>query len=500
MAQSPKDLQRVAIYLRKSRADLEAEARGEGETLSKHRRELFEFARRQNFAIADIYEELVSGERILDRPEVQKLLHGVSEGRYRAVLCMDVDRIGRGNKIDQGLIQEAFQGSKTLIITPRKTYDLQDETDEEFLDFESFLAHRELKIISRRMQRGRRQSVSAGKSISSRPPFGYRREAKKLVPDPETAPWVQRMYEWAAAGWGRMRIARELNDMGIPSPRGGTWEHSTVHHILTNPAYIGHLRWDYFRRRKADGHLKKTKQPLEVQTWARNAHEPIVSEELFQCVQGTQRHAPVGVKKPLANPFAGLIRCAECGKPLQRIVHPPKSPRLQCKTYRCPTRSARLQDVEQAVLAALQDRIPSVHSEADRSKDHAQRLQSALLALSSAQKSLTLAESQRARLHDLLEQGAYDIDTFVERSRLLSTRIEELRMRRAALQADAERLQHTPAVSAEAVQAVLDSYAQTPTAEKKNKLLREVVESIVYRRDRGGPEPTPLSVEIFLRI
>lgn len=62
------------IYLRKSRADQEAELRGEGETLARHEKALLELARRQHLPIADIYREVVSGETIASRPMMQQLL------------------------------------------------------------------------------------------------------------------------------------------------------------------------------------------------------------------------------------------------------------------------------------------------------------------------------------------------------------------------------------------------------------------------------------------
>ncbi|MFH5796928.1 recombinase family protein, partial [Clostridium perfringens] len=79
-----------------------------------------------------------------------------------------------GNMQDQGLILETLKKSKTKIITPRKTYDLTNEFDEEYSEFEAFMARKELKLITRRMQRGRIKSVEEGKFIASKPPYGYK--------------------------------------------------------------------------------------------------------------------------------------------------------------------------------------------------------------------------------------------------------------------------------------------------------------------------------------
>ena len=149
----------TVIYLRKSRADEEAEKQGEYETLAKHKSTLLKIAKEKKLNILEIKEELVSGESISNRPKMIELLSEVEKGMYDAVLVMDIDRLGRGNMQDQGLILSTFKKSNTKIITPRKVYDLNNEFDEEYSEFEAFMARKELKLITRRMQRGRIKSV-----------------------------------------------------------------------------------------------------------------------------------------------------------------------------------------------------------------------------------------------------------------------------------------------------------------------------------------------------
>ena len=60
-----------AIYIRKSRADFEAEQRGEGETLARHRSTLIELAAHRGYNVSKIYEEVASGDTISSRPEMQ---------------------------------------------------------------------------------------------------------------------------------------------------------------------------------------------------------------------------------------------------------------------------------------------------------------------------------------------------------------------------------------------------------------------------------------------
>ncbi|MDI3311930.1 MAG: recombinase family protein, partial [Thermoanaerobacterium sp.] len=88
----------VCIYLRKSRADEEIEKElGQGETLAKHRKTLLKFAKEKNLNVVKIYEEIASGESLIHRPAMLELLKEVEQGMYDAVLCMDLQRLGRGN-------------------------------------------------------------------------------------------------------------------------------------------------------------------------------------------------------------------------------------------------------------------------------------------------------------------------------------------------------------------------------------------------------------------
>lgn len=121
------------MYLRKSRADIEAEAHGEGETLLRHERALLELARKQKIDIKEIYREVVSGETIEARPEMQRLLEDVSQSKWTGVLVMEIERLARGDTVDQGSVAKTFKYSGTKIITPSKAYDPNDEFDEEYL-------------------------------------------------------------------------------------------------------------------------------------------------------------------------------------------------------------------------------------------------------------------------------------------------------------------------------------------------------------------------------
>lgn len=164
-------MRQYVIYLRKSRADEEAEQRGEGETLARHEKALLELAKRLNLPIQKIYREVVSGETIAARPQMQKLLAEVGQGIWSGVLVMEIERLARGDTMDQGLVAQTFQFSGTKIITPAKTYDPNNEFDEEYFEFGLFMSRREYKTINRRLQAGGPHPLRRANLLETVPPM-----------------------------------------------------------------------------------------------------------------------------------------------------------------------------------------------------------------------------------------------------------------------------------------------------------------------------------------
>lgn len=513
MSSFPTGLQHVALYLRKSRADLEAEAHGEGETLSKHRKALFSLAKKFLYTIEDVFEELVSGERIIDRPEIQKLLQNVQGGKYDAVLCMDVDRLGRGNMIDQGLIQEAFKASQTLIITPRKVYDLDDEHDEEWTEFEAFMARRELKIITRRMQRGRRMSAQDGKSITKSPPFGYLRDENfRLHPNSETAHIVKRIFEWQSEGYGIVRIANRLTDMRIPSPTGLTWGRTTVRNILNNEVYLGKIIWGKNKFTKAAPRTY-TKTPLPRDRWivVENAHEPLITEELWEKAQRMKAQMTAHVKQDLTlkNPFAGVLRCKECGKTMRlqtrtTRAHGRGQDTLKCMTHSCDARQTLLRIVEERILYDVEVMMQNApKTDVQRKREVRDNLEVAKRKLTVIEGELKKLQVQKGNLFDLLEQSVYTVEVFMERSKAIADREsaldEELKQVKEEIQAHesnaASQHEIIPSLSK-----MIKEYGRAKDILTKNKILKSVFDHIDYARRKEWDKDRGCELDYYFRV
>lgn len=299
------------MYLRKSRADVEAEARGEGETLSRHQNMLLELAKRQKLNVVKIYKEIVSGDSIAARPQMQALLSDVNEGRYAGVLVVEIERLARGDTIDQGIVAQAFRESSTKIITPTKTYDPDNEFDEEYFEFSLFMSRREYKTIKRRMQAGRLASIKEGNYIGTTAPYGYRKinpepKVHTLEPVPHEAEIVKLIYRLYLDGHGAKYIANELNRMGISPQKSRLWEPPSIKKILANPLYCGKVGW----KTKSNG-----------DTLYQGLHEAIISEEVFSAVQLKREKNPAAQLHPndtLMNYYHGIMYCENCGHQIGR--------------------------------------------------------------------------------------------------------------------------------------------------------------------------------------
>lgn len=369
-------LENVCIYLRKSRADREAEARGEGETLARHERILLDLARSRNYNVGAIYREIVSGETISARPVMQQLLREVEAGSWDGVLVVEVERLARGDTIDQGVVSRAFQFSDTKIITPTKIYDPDNEFDEEYFEFGLFMSRREYKTIKRRLNAGRISSVKEGKYCGSRPPYGYERVKLRgekgftLQPVPEQAEVIKMIYSlYSGASGDRIgvsKIVRKLNDMGIKSPSGKDWVPISVQDVLANPVYAGMIRWNGRKTVRAiqDGVVTQSRPRSKEDDILLfpGRHPAIVSKEMYDSVQQIRKKnppRPISIKNTIKNPLAGIVYCSKCGRAMVRRPYQKRGQddTLMCSYTSCPTVSSKLSLVERAVLNGIQDLV-----------------------------------------------------------------------------------------------------------------------------------------------
>lgn len=504
----------IYIYLRKSRKDLEEEKKASelGETfdtLERHRNNLLTVAKKESHNILHIYEEVVSGESVTERPEIQEMLRELETSIVDGVLVMDLDRLGRGDMLDQGLLDRAFRYSGTKILTPSEVYDPESETWELVFGIKSLVAREELKAITRRMQRGRVASAGEGKSITKVPPYGYKRnEDLKLEPDIETAWVVKKIFEMMSAGHGRQAVAQELDRLGIkpPNKKRDAWSPSSITAIIKNEAYIGNIVWGQVKHVKRNGKYKKIKQPRSKWTIKENAHDPLVSQELFESANlaHSGRWRPShNISKGLSNPLAGILKCEVCG---YSMLYQPRPTRpndtIRCVQPSCKgiQKGSAFNIVEQRLLeglATMAKRIDeSIKNDEPSDINDAPYKQ---LLIDKKQCEVDELLVQKSKLHDLLERGVYDIDTFMDRQQNISKRIdglqEEIRGIQNEIQKEELRKNSTDDFLPQ-LKSVLESYNDADI-ERKNALLKTVLVKATYLRKKEWTKPDEFVLQLY---
>ena len=504
------------IYLRKSRKDRELELQtGNFDTLQRHRDTLLALARQRGYAIAHIYEEVVSGDTVAERPEMQKLLAAVETGEYAGVLVMEIPRLARGNTRDQGMVAETFQYSHTRIITPDKVYDPADEADEEYFEFGLFMSRREYKAINRRLQRGRMASLTEGKYIAGTAPYGYRRvriphqRGFTLEIVPEAAETVREIFRLYTVGApqpdgttepvGSYGIANLLNAQGVLSPGGVKWTASAVRDILKNPTYAGYIRWSYRpdKKQMVDGTVMVTHPVNQDANLRKGLHPAIISESTWtaaKAAMASRSHPPVPSRKRISNPLAGLLRCSVCGRSLVQLPQGSHgAPMVMCPTAKCPTMGSRRDVVEAALLDSLRTWLKAyqldLESACSSPAETQDAVQHAALQIARLQKNLDTLNQQRGKLCDFLEQGIYSQDVFLERSRVLASRIVQAEAQLETLSGHLDTLRQSHDAQRDLfphIQNILDIYDMLETPAEKNALLKSVLHHAVYSKSTGG--------------
>lgn len=487
----------AAMYLRKSRAEELTDTTEE--VLKRHRSILDELARKHGVVVEAVYEEVVSGENIAKRPEMQRLLAAVAQQKYKAVLCMDIDRLGRGNMSDQGTLLEAFQQSGTLIVTPDKIYDLNDDVDEELTEFKAFFARREWKAIRKRMRRGLMQTIEAGGYIANEP-YGYSKTRVGKPPNdlptleivPEEAKFIEHIYSRYISGVGAHIIAQELNAMGSHPRRGAEWNRNTVRQILRNPTYKGYVAWNrikHFKPGSLPGLDKNCIKYMPPDEWllVKGLHPAIISEEDWQRAQNVRLSRQVtGARYDghAKNEFAGLIICGNCGRKMQKQAPRDDPARLLCPYKGCMP-GTPFAYVEDAVICSIRDRLTRLRLEAQSSAEKVNPADLELLAGIDRQR--TKIEGRRPRMYAMLEDGIYDIATFRARMQAADEELAKLDRQRAEVAAriDLQRSQDL-IKAADELQNVLDMWGDSD-AEERNRLLKGVLKKITYRKTPHAP-------------
>lgn len=321
----------AAIYCRLSQDDGQT---GESGSIRTQKTLLTQYCTDHHIAIGGYYcDDGWSGTNF-DRPDFRRMLDDIEAGKINTV--KDLSRFGR-EYAQMGLyIEHYFEEKGIRFISVTENVDTKSGVDNLMLPFTNVINSFYARQASTKTKAAHRARAKAGMYLGSHAPFGYVKDPNDrhhLIIDPPAADIVRQLFQMFADGIGYVRMTKILRERKILNPiayfnqnnpdyykrdywrKPFDWHATSIRAILLNEAYIGQV---VFGKTKTKGFFDKTRINAPEEEWiiVDNAHEPIVSRELWdtvhQLMQGRRRENSNGeIQK-----FAGLVKCSTCGSSL----------------------------------------------------------------------------------------------------------------------------------------------------------------------------------------
>jgi DNA invertase Pin-like site-specific DNA recombinase len=321
----------TALYCRLSHED---ELAGESNSISNQKDILKKYADEHGFFNTQYYIDDGYSGVDFERPDFKRMIDDVDNGRIGVIITKDLSRLGR-NHLHVGLYtEEYFPKNNVRYIAINDNVDTANPNSSgtDMAAFYNIFNEFHVKETSKKIRATWRIKAQRGERVASRPAYGYMKNPdnpKQIIPNPETAPVVKRIFQMCAEGMGPSYIARVLENDKIYTPtmyefkRTGTrltglneelpysWSAQTITDMFENVIYLGHTLNLKTENISYKDHRKRIR-PKDQQVMIENTHEAIVSQETWDIVHklrdGKRRRTKSGYKSI----FAGILFCADC--------------------------------------------------------------------------------------------------------------------------------------------------------------------------------------------
>ena len=446
-------------------------------------KEIRKYAKTHDMILPDEFvfaDEGISGRRSDKRPEFQRMI-GTAKIRpkpFDVILLWKFSRFAR-NREDSIVYKSMLRkqcGIEVISISEQLSEDKTSILIEALI--EAMDEYYSLNLAEE-VKRGMSEKFSRG-GVVSQPPFGYRMQDGIFAPDEEAAPIVQMIFRDYLDGTPVRTIAQKLNELGIKSRHGNSWENRTVEYLLTNPVYIGKLR----RSKTGD----RSDRYHENDELVDGQHKPIITPEMFDAVQARRADTKKMYKKyarcgqRVQFMLKGLVRCDRCGGTL---VMSSSNKSLQCHNYargKCKvSHSISIAKLNALVLDKLREDLSNPQFLAALKMSKPAAADSPFPAL------IAREEKKLDRIRQAFEAGIDTLEEYKANKKRITDSIESLRMQQEAA---------SPLTDADDLQAFtgrlcasLDTLSDPCASELlKNMTLRAIIEQIIFVKPSGRIE------------
>lgn len=293
---------KTGIYIRVS---TEEQAK-DGFSIHAQKEKLTKYADLNDWDVYDFYiDDGISGKNISDRPEAKRLLKNIEEQKISNVLIYKLDRLTRSMK-DLIYLIDFFESQNCSFNSQTEKIDTSNAVGRMFVKIIGIFAEFERENLAERVSFGYEQKTREGNYTNTNGVYGYDYiiGKKKLEINDFEKDLVNKIFELYLEGMSYYKIAEKLDNLGVPTKRGGHWASATIKSIINNPLYIGKVRYGVNNK-----HKSFEVSGLDIPT--------IISKELWNKVHNiiktrkkySQRRFPSD-----SSYFFHIIKCARCGE------------------------------------------------------------------------------------------------------------------------------------------------------------------------------------------
>ena len=264
---------------------------------------LKQFAESNSIAIYDYYVDDGYSGTNFERPSFKKMITDIENGKINCVITKDLSRLGR-NYLQSGAYIEMYFPQKNIrYIAITDGIDTLNSNQNDIMPFKNILNEMYAKDTSKKVKSAIQSRMREGTYIGSKAPFGYLKDPdnkRRLIIDEKTKPIIELIYKLCLEGKGTQLISQELMKRKIPRPSAFVenaeklyglteenkyqWSHRMVLNVLRDPVYCGNMA----RNKRPTLSFKNSKRmyiPKSDYIYAKDTHEGIVSEEIWEQVQ-----------------------------------------------------------------------------------------------------------------------------------------------------------------------------------------------------------------------
>ena len=500
---------RLALYTRVSTI----EQSEEGYSIDEQERLLMSWAEKNNYEVYKCYSDRgISGKDIKNRPALKELLKDAEEKKFDMVISWKINRISR-KLADVLKIVDILEKNDITFKSYSEPFETDTPAGKMQFQMMALIGEFERGTIAQNVKMGMCAKAKAGEWCGGRV-LGYdlipvenqegaKRRKTKLTINEIEARSVRLIFNEYSNGKGYKAITNQLNKLGYKTKKGNDFSVGSIREILTNPVYIGKVRynvrqnWSEKRRRNINAN------PIITD----GVHEPIIDEVLWDKVQAIME-SKKGKPSRIYDgeyPLTGILRCPKCGAGMvisrttnkladgtkKRIAYYCCGAWKNKGTSVCNSNTIRVDKANEYVFNKISELLSNekmVKSIVNNiNKERHKKINPAKKELERIDKELEKIDRKKTKLFEAYEEEVISKEEFKERK-------DELNKRAKTLQEEKEPLLVTLSddvseeIPYEFIKSILENFSkvltESATREQQKKLLHMIISEITINESR----------------